>query len=83
MDDNPQFAVVTQSDEWGWGATSWHHNRVDAEYNANVTEGRVVPVDYIDGEMIVPPLARAALQKGLSKHGMEDMLGFIEGLGDG
>jgi hypothetical protein len=63
--DEPEYAVVTSSDEHGYGVFSWHIIKQQAIHNAQVTDGIVVPVDYVNGELIIPPLAVKQAMKGL------------------
>jgi hypothetical protein len=51
--------------EYGAGVYSWHGSEADAEHNARITGGRAVPVDRMDGEVIVPSLARMVLDRSM------------------
>ena len=64
--DDLTHACVTASSEWGFGVFSWHNCEEDAMWNAQVTGGRVVPVDRVDGDWIVPPLAAATVNRFLT-----------------
>jgi hypothetical protein len=64
--NHPEFAVVTNDPhKYGIGVFSWHYERKAAEHNAKATGGTVVPVDYINGELIVPALATNLIDKAL------------------
>lgn len=58
-----QYAVVTESKQYGYGVFGWHHYKEHAEHNAKVTGGKVVPTDHHDGHLLTPPLAQAAVKK--------------------
>lgn len=58
ISDNPQYAVVTNSERHGYGVYSWHIKKKDADNNALTVRGVVVPVDYYHGQVILPYLAR-------------------------
>lgn len=59
--DHPDYAVVTNSTQYGVGVYSWHISKEEALHNARIVQGVVVPVDYMNGELITPPLAKAFL----------------------
>ena len=61
IDRYPEYAVITNN-EHGVGVFSWHLSKEDAVHNAKAVRGVVVPVDYSDGELIVPSLAKAYLK---------------------
>ena len=61
--DNPLYAVVCNSPQHCVGVFSWHHDEDDAMNNAALTGGQMVPVDYANGQMIVPPLADSVIKK--------------------
>lgn len=75
VDDKPEWAVVTQDGKCssatlkfsGFGVMTWHNDKEDADHNAKLTGGTVVPVDYFNGEMIMPPLAIYAGKGGFDK----------------
>ena len=67
--DKPICAVVTASAKWGYGVACWCANLHDANRNARIMGGRVVPVDYMDGQLIVPSLAQAVIDKRLRNQG--------------
>lgn len=74
IEDKPQFAVVTTklNSGYGVGIFSWHVFEEDAEHNAKITKGMVVPVDYVGGQLIIPPFAEAAIRRALYR----DMRGY-------
>jgi hypothetical protein len=59
----PSWACVVASDKLGYGVWSWHSSKADAEHNASILDGRAVPVDYHNGQIIIPPLAKTAVNK--------------------
>jgi len=59
--DHPEYAVVTNSTQYGVGVYSWHISQGEALHNSRIVKGTTVPVDYINGELIIPPLAKAYL----------------------
>jgi len=62
---HPEFAVVTANDTCGYGVFSWHVEKEHAIHNAKVLGGRWIPVDYINGNLIIPPLAVTVTKKGI------------------
>ncbi|RJQ30284.1 hypothetical protein C4565_00435 [Candidatus Parcubacteria bacterium] len=56
-----QAACITNSEEYGYGVWSWNKSMEDAQINAEITGGMAVPVDWINGEVIVPNAAQVAL----------------------
>lgn len=66
IQDKPNFAVVTNSEDLGFGVFSWHVASYEANANAKIVGGKVVPVDYIDGEIILPPLAKKIVRTRLN-----------------
>lgn len=60
--DKPSHCCITNN-EWGYGVFSWHINIHDAQHNAKVTGGICMPVDYVDGELVVPSLAHSIISK--------------------
>lgn len=66
IEDHPQFAVVTDDPDWGHGIFSLHVTMYDANHNCKITGGQVVPVDWVDGQMIVPPLHEAIKRRSES-----------------
>lgn len=66
MKDKPQWAVVTNGGEHGYGVFSWHNVELDAKHNASITGGKMVPVDYLHGELIIPPLAKKIIEKKIN-----------------
>lgn len=58
----PDWACVVANPKIGYGVYSWHRTKEEAQHNANILEGTAVPVDYIGGELIVPPLAKATIK---------------------
>lgn len=63
--DKPVYAVITSCDRFGWGVFSWHVHRGGADENALETGGVVVPVDYVNGDLIVPSLASRVISRHL------------------
>jgi hypothetical protein len=61
--DQPQWAVVTNGGDYGYGVFSWHVVEQDAKHNASITGGKLVPVDYLHGELIIPSLAKRIIEK--------------------
>lgn len=59
LEDHPQYGVVVDDLKWGYGLFSIHVAKVDAIRNVNITGGVLVPIDWINGKMIEPPLARS------------------------
>lgn len=53
----PTHAVITSSPKYGYGVYSWHTSLQSAQENARETGGVLVPVDYLNGELLVPSLA--------------------------
>ncbi len=66
--EKPQFAVVCNDPEHCVGVFSWHLDEGDAQHNAELTGGQVVPVDYVDGELIVPPLAVSKMNRFVDEY---------------
>lgn len=60
--DDVQWAVVCNSEEAGFGVASWHHYRDHAEWNAKIQGCRAVPVDRVNGKLIIPPLAERIIE---------------------
>lgn len=59
LEDHPQYGVVVDDPKWGHGLFSVHVAKVDAVRNVNITGGVLVPIDWINGKMIEPPLSRS------------------------
>ena len=76
LEDKPQHCVVTDDPKWGHGIFSMHVILYEAKHNARITGGKLVPIDYVNGEIIPPPLALA-----IRKRKQED--GAIWRSGDG
>lgn len=58
---NPEYACIVASATYGYGVYSWHIDKKEADYNASIVSGKVVPVDYYEGHLLTPPLAKAVI----------------------
>ncbi len=71
--DNPSYAVVCNSPQHCVGVFSWHHDEDDAQHNAALTGGQLVPVDYVNGQIIIPPLAGNMIKKFIKEKGLTEL----------
>lgn len=62
-----EWACVTFGGKFGYGVYSWHHFREHAEHNARVTGGRAIPCDRMNGEVIIPSLAKKVVESFFSE----------------
>ena len=63
-----QFAVVTNSVRAGYGVYGWHCFKEHAEHNAKVVGGRVIPVDRMNDEVILPSLAARVIEGSMDSY---------------
>ena len=70
IDEHPDFAVITSSAKRGYGIFSLHVTMYDANHNCKIVGGKVVPVDWVDGEMITPPLHEAVIKRKIENEGL-------------
>lgn len=57
----PEFCCIVANPKLGFGVYSWHMTKEEADFNSNLLGGVTMPVDYIDGNLITPPLAQAVI----------------------
>jgi hypothetical protein len=55
--EHPDFCVITSDDEHGYGVYAWTRTEKEARDLAKQVSGRWSPVDYFNGELIIPGLA--------------------------
>lgn len=61
INEKVTHACVTNSPKWGSGVFSWHKSEKEAKHNAKITGGMSVPIDRINGELIIPSAATKAI----------------------
>lgn len=79
LKDRPQFAVVVNNPQWGWGIFSMHITHYDAKHNSKIVDGQVLPIDWVKEEYILPPLAFKYLRNALKQEGttLEEIQQFM------
>jgi len=66
MSGDIRWACVTDNQRFGVGVYSWHHYKDEADWNAQMTNGIVVPASTKGGQPITPPIVNKLLEERLS-----------------